>query len=143
MCKNKAKRVTPIYYPHPREPMCLLRNRGAGTVYWSKTNTAVGKTSTEYYVCILLYFWFYARLLILHDTVDHKQLLKILEGYGIEPTACGLLKSHWDTQSCVATQEKKLKNYIQEYTTGTTFEPNIKKRSKKWRRRWWKSWHDE
>ena len=46
------------------------------------------------------------------DTVDKKQLLEILEGYGIGPTACGLLKSHWDTQSCVATQEKKAKELI-------------------------------
>ena len=46
------------------------------------------------------------------DTVDKKQLLEILEGYRIGPTACGLLKSHWDTQSCVATQEKKAKELV-------------------------------
>ena len=37
-----------------------------------------------------------------YDTVDTKQLLEILEGYGVGPNILGLLKFYWDNQRCVA-----------------------------------------
>ena len=40
-----------------------------------------------------------------YNTVDRKQLLEILEGYGVGPNALGPLKFYWDNQRCVAEWE--------------------------------------
>ena len=57
----------------------------------------------------------------------------LANGMNNQSTAPGNRKGHdFLPYRLVVSQEKKLKNwYIQEYTTGTTFEPNIKNIKKK------------